>query len=98
MNKVTRDYCNSGRHPKWRAWIARYTSEHVAPYGMQHTGNFCIFCGERIFTAIGSGPPERQQAARRAIFHGEIPSNNMRWPEKANAQVTGAAPTGDSQK
>lgn len=58
MNKMKRDYCSKGKHPRWRAWTAKYDMTVIAwPW----LGNFCTGCGERLDDTVGSGPPKTEK-------------------------------------
>lgn len=55
MRKVKRDYCNKGRHPKWRAWRAKYDMSNIK---WSWIGNFCVFCNAKINSSAADGPPK----------------------------------------
>ena len=42
MNRMTRDYCSKGKHPKWKAWKAKYDMSTTA---WKWLGEFCTNCG-----------------------------------------------------
>jgi hypothetical protein len=75
VNRVRRDYCNLGKHPRWKAWIAKYGNKGFY-WDMnnkylnenQHLGNFCTFCDTEITTMVGSGSPDKRKEARKAIL------------------------------
>ena len=45
MNRVERDYCSKGRHPRWKAWTAHYENQGFLTTKMTIT---CDFCGARV--------------------------------------------------
>lgn len=53
MRRVERECCAKGRHPRWRAWTARYTG------GLMTIT--CDYCGRQLQSTeiVGSGRPDR---------------------------------------
>lgn len=80
MNKAKRDYCSKGRHPKWRAWVAKYNSDNI---NWPWIGNFCIYCGALVPDVIGDGAPRHQTLGRlRVLRNGAVSHSDYQAEQK----------------
>lgn len=71
MNKVKRDYCSKGRHPKWKAWVAKYD---MASVQWSWRGDYCIYCGGKVDESVAT-PAHTDYARMRGLRGGaQVPA------------------------
>ena len=64
MNRMTREYCLKGQHPRWRAWRAKYDMSKIEwPW----LGEYCTNCGALCTDTVGSGPPTQKSDKLRRL-------------------------------
>ena len=82
MRRVKRDYCGLGKHPKWKAWVAKYDMTDVNHW--PHIGNFCIYCNVPVSDTVANNAPEPAPEHSEAWVAKLIAYKTRHWHSRDN--------------